>query len=152
MDKKTVNSKNINEYYIKHIQSKLEKLENKKKLLENEIQNEKQELINNKNIFNKLKYKNSLLMDQYESLVRILKLRGSIFQFKNNHYHIKEWDNLYLVKKHEKIFVKTKYDEIVHSFDDEISQVLIELIKDNNYSIVVTRIMNDTIKAQLRIK
>jgi hypothetical protein len=109
----------------------------------------------NQSIVSKLKHDNALLTDQYNSLMHLLKLRGSIFQFKNvNQYNIKEWDNLYLIKNNkDRITVKTKNDENVYAFDKEISNILDEIILDeNSYSIVVMRVHKDIVKAQLRIR
>lgn len=149
-----INNKNINNYYIRHIQSKIKKLENKKQNLKSQIESEEKLITKNKSLLSKIKLDNSLLVDQYNTLVHLLKLRGSVFQFKNvNLYNIKPWDNLYLIKSDkDRIIVKTKNDENVYAFDKEISNILNEIIVDeDSYSIVVMRVNQDIIKAQLRI-
>lgn len=139
--------------YVKYIQDKVNSMDKLKNELNDKIEKEKQDIQENKKRLQEVKLKNSLLKDQYESLLHILKVRGSIIEIINRGYGINQWDNLFLSKHGSEISIKTKKEETVYIFDNEQSNILSTIIKDkDDYSIVVIRVKRDKIIAQLRLK
>lgn len=139
--------------YVNYIQDKVNSMDKLKNELNDKIEKEKQDIEENKRKLEEVKLKNSFLKDQYESLLHILKVRGSIIEIINRDYGISQWDNLFLHKNGSEISIKTKKEDTVYRFDKEQSNILSNIIKDkDDYSIVVIRVKRDKIIAQLRLK
>ncbi|MCY6371944.1 hypothetical protein [Clostridium ganghwense] len=150
MSNKNIDSEILNKY-IESKQNIINNLDNNRLLLEEEINRKKEEINRNKQILQKQKFKKSLLKDQYNSLLRILKERGVIIYIKDNNYSIREWDNLYIKKEKNKNFIVSKNGNVLNELDERISKVFSKEISSGDYRLVVTRVENKKIKIQFFI-
>lgn len=153
MDKKsTFDSRRVNDYYIKTKENEIKKLEEKKRLLEQQILNEKALLDENKALLIKREMESKMLTEQYESLVRMVENNGLTFDIENKNYEIKEWDNLTLAKRGTSYIILSKKGEELEMLNRETSFILEHLLSEKkNYSFVVVRITKKNIRAQFRI-
>lgn len=151
MSNKHVDSEILNKY-IDSKQHIINNLSNNKEVMGKEINKKIEEINKNKEILEREKFKNSLLRDQYNSLMRILSERGVILYIKNNNYNIKEWENLYIIRKKNKNFIVSKAGIQLNELDERISEVFSREISNNEYGLIVTRVENKKIKIQFFIR
>lgn len=143
--------KNLNKYYIKQKESELKKLEKKKVKFSQEIELENNKLKNNKECFERLKFENTLLKDQYNNLKDMIISRGIILDIENKNSNIKEWDNLFVENKGNYYVASFKGGEEVYSFEKDMCNLLKDLFSEGcSCSIVVIRVTSKLIKIQLR--
>lgn len=144
--------KGVTEYYINQKNSEILKLEKKRNKYNENILKIKNALVKNKHLLEELQSNNDILKEEYNNLKKNLMQRGLIIDIINKNYHIKEWDNLYAVKNSKNYIVTNKQGEELLVFDSGFSHILHEVMGDTYFcSIVVTRVSEKNIKAQLRI-
>lgn len=143
--------KKLNKYYIKHKESELKKLDEKKARLSEEIGQERSKLNANRLSLEKIKSENTLIKDAYKNLKNMIVSRGIIFDIENNSYNIKEWDNLFVEKKGSKYVVAFKNGEELYNFEKDHYILLQDLFSVGySCSLVVIRVSSKSIKIQLR--
>ncbi len=143
--------KNLNQYYIKQKESELKKLEKKIGMLSKEVEHTDDKLKANKESFEKLKFENTLLKDQYNSLKDMITSRGIILDIENNNSHIKEWDNLFIENKGSRYVVSYKGGEEVYTFEKDMYILLHDLFSEGcSCSLVAIRVTSKLIKIQIR--
>lgn len=139
-----------NKFFIKQKEELIKNLDNKKKLYEEEKKKIEKRLNNNIESEKKIKFENSILKEEYDNLKKMLKERGLIFEIFNNHYDIKEWDNLFFKKEDGHYIITTKKGECVKVFNEEVSAIIEESINElKAYSMVVIRVTTKNIRIQL---
>lgn len=143
--------KDLNKYYIDQKDNELKKLEERKLKLSLEIEQEKERLRENQESFEKLAFENNMLMEQYNSLKKMIIGRGLILEIEKNNLNIKEWDNLYINKKGSKLTVINKNGDELYSFEKDQCIILRDLFSQGYCcSLVVIRVTAKIIKVQLR--
>lgn len=143
--------KNLNKYYINQKESELKKLEKKKVIFSQEIEKENKRLKNNKESFERLKFENALLKDQYNNLKDMIISRGIILDIENKSSNIKEWDNLFVENKGKHYIASFKGGEEAYSFEKDMCNLLKDLFSEGfSCSVVVIRVTSKLIKIQLR--
>ncbi|WP_125154360.1 hypothetical protein [Clostridium rectalis] len=142
----------FNKFYAKIKGNKLEDLDRRIEQCKNQIkvlQFSKEEKTKK---LQHLKLENEILTEKYLRIIELILDRGIIIDILNKGYKIKEWDNLYLIKRKETMVICSKNNEVIKIFNKEESKELEKIIKNKNYSIVVTRIEGKYIKIQFRVK
>lgn len=138
--------------YIDSKQHIINNLSSNKEAMEKEINKKIEEINKNKEILEKEKFKNSLIRDKYNSLMRILSERGAIIYIKNNNYNINEWENLYIIREQNRNFIVSKIGIQLSELDKRISKIFSKEIRNNEYRLIVTRVENKKIKIQFFIR
>ena len=82
--------------YSNFKQKQINVLDNKKKNLQVKLKNELSEFQELLNIKESLKKEDERYDETYNSLIKILKSRGILFNIHNNNFQVREWDNLFI--------------------------------------------------------
>lgn len=142
--------KNSKNYYLERIKSKIDKLDFRKK--EYEVQLVQQNKLLEKNNYDnqKLKVENSILHDQYNSLITLLEKEGIIFEVNFNKYIPHQWENLLMVKASNGYEIQTKIGSSLMMLDEKFSSIIQDIKKRDSYSLIVIRVTDKTSLVQLR--
>ncbi|MBU5483850.1 hypothetical protein KQI86_05860 [Clostridium sp. MSJ-11] len=139
----------FNKFYMEKNKKKIKEIEKKNTEIEKRLK-EMRGFLQSKQIeLEDIEGKNNSIKEQYKRAKDIFFQRGITFTVINKGYGIKEWDNLLISKKSGLWIIQTKGGEDIKILDKEVSSLLEEILKDKNYSLVVTRIEDRFIKIKL---
>lgn len=142
--------KNINNYYLEKIKNKINKLDLKKNKYELEIIQQNNLLEQNNSAIQKLKVTNDMLHDEYNSLIRLLQKQGIIFEMNFSEYTPKPWENLFIIKVSKGYEIQTKTGTMLMMLDEKFLEIIQDIDKKDDYSLIVIRVMDKTALALLR--
>jgi hypothetical protein len=131
--------------------NKIKVLDNKKKNLRIKLEEELSKFNNLLNLREKLKKEDERYNEIYDSLVKILKSRGILFNIHNNNFKIKEWDNLFIKKINNLYVLMNKSGESLYTIEEKYNDAIEYIIDNYTYSLIITRKDGNLIKSQLRI-
>lgn len=143
--------KNLNKHYKNRKDNELEYIESKNNEYKDTIKRLHERIKYKKEILNGLQEENISYKKRYEELKNTFFNRGMSISIINRGYNIKEWDNLYLKNIYNSTVVCLKDGQQVKLLDEKIAFLLEDILRDKDYSIVVTRVDNKIIRAQLHI-
>lgn len=132
-------------------ENKIKGLDNKKKSLKIKLEDELIKLNRLLNLKEKLKNEEERYNEIYDSLLKILKSRGILFNIYNNNFKIKEWDNLFIKKINDLYVLVNKSGESLHIIEEKYNDAIEYIINNYTYSLIITRKDDNLIKSQLRI-
>lgn len=141
---------NNNNYYINNINNKINTLDLKKQQYAEQISQKNKVLQYNNSAIQKLKFTNDILKDEYQSLIRLLKQQGIVFEISFSEYMPVQWENLFIVKSSKGYEIKTKAGSTLMMLNDDISNIIQHIDKKDSYSLIVIRITNKVALVQLR--
>lgn len=142
--------KSSNNYYLESINNKIKKLDLKKIKYEEGIIQQNMVLEHNNSATQELKVTKAILHDEYNSLIRLLKKQGIIFEINFIEYNPHQWENLFIVKTSKGYEIKTKAGRMLMMLDGEISKIIQDVNKRNSYSLIVIRVTDKVALIQLR--
>lgn len=142
----------INKYYLEKKKVKIKDLDQKNKKCKQDIYKVKQKIKLKENKIDKIKEEYNEYKERYDRFINIFNERGITINIVNKDYDLKEWSNLYLEKQGDIGVLLLKNGTIIKSFDKDVTDVLEEILKEKKFSIVITRVTNKLIKAQLHIR
>lgn len=141
------------EKIIEHLLKKKEKLLlNSEKNIETykkNIENLKNNILSKQRELNNVREENEELNKKYFMLKELIIENGVIFSIINKSYNIKEWDNLYIKFKEQFLVITLKDGTEIKIIERLKGGALKKLLKEHKYSIVITRIESNLIKAKL---
>ncbi|MEW9096908.1 MAG: hypothetical protein AB2417_17670 [Clostridiaceae bacterium] len=139
----------FNKFYTEKNKKKIKDIEGKNIELEKKLEEMRGSLQSKQIDLKDIEDKNNSIKEQYKRVKDIFLQRGITFTVINKGYGIKEWDNLLINKKSGLWIIQTKGGEEIKILDKEVSNLLEGILKDKNYSLVVTRIEDRLIKVKL---
>ena len=142
--------KNSKNYYLERIKSKIDRLDLRKKQYEVKIVQQNKFLEKNNYDNQKLKFENSILHDQYNSLITLLEKEGIIFEVNFSKYTPYQWENLLIVKASKGYEIQTKTGSILMMLDEKFLSIIQDIKKRDSYSLIVIRVTDKTSLVQLR--
>ncbi|MBE6068601.1 MAG: hypothetical protein E7211_13035 [Clostridium lundense] len=138
---------------IEHLRKKKEKsILNSEKNIEKylkSINDLKADILKKETEINKLQRENEELDKKYFVVKEVILKNGLIFSIVNKNYNVKEWDNLYIKTREDFLVVTLKDGTEIKTIESFKSKSLKGFLKGHPYSIVVTRIESNLIKAKL---
>lgn len=138
---------------IEHLRKKKEKsILNSQKNIEKylkSISDLKTDILRKENEINKLQKQNQELDKKYFMLKELILKNGLTFSIVSKNYNVKEWDNLYIKIREDFLVITLKDGTEIKTIENFKSRSLGSLLKEHKYSIVVTRIEGNLIKAKL---
>ncbi|WP_315120724.1 hypothetical protein [uncultured Clostridium sp.] len=140
---------NFNKFYTERNKKKIKEIEGKNIELEEKIKEMKEFVQSEQMKLEDIESENNSIKEQFKRTKDIFFHRGITFTVIDKGHGIKEWDNLYINKKSGLWIVQTKEGEDIKVLDKDTSNILEEILKDKNYSLVVTRIEDKFIKIKL---
>lgn len=126
-------------------------LNNKKEELQVKIQKELEKFNEFTRLQKRLKVDEENANTSLNSLLRILKFRGIIFDVYNKNFKVKEWDHLHIKKVNGLYSFMSKSGENLFTLSKKYNDAVEYIVNNYSYSVVVIRIDSYLIKAQLRI-
>ena len=132
-------------------QKQVNVLDNKKKNLQIKLKNEVSKFQELLNIKESLKKEDERYDETYNSLIKILKSRGILFNIHNNNFQVREWDNLFIKNINGLYMFMNKSGDSLYVIEEKYNDVVKYIINNYSYSVIVTRIDINSIKVQVRI-
>lgn len=142
--------KNSKNYYLERIKSKIDRLDLRKKQYEVQLVQQNKILEKNNYDNQKLRFENSILHDQYNSLIILLEKEGIIFEVNFSEYIPRQWENLLMVKVSKGYEIQTKIGSSLMMLDEKFSSIIQDIKKRDSYSLIVIRVTDKTSLVQLR--
>lgn len=141
------------EKIIGHLLKKKEKaLLNTEKNIEKHIKfisDLKTDILKKERELNNLQEENEELNKKYFMLKELILKNGVTFSIVNKNYNLKEWDNLNIKVKEDFLIITLKDGTEIKTIETLKGKSLKSLLKEHQYSIVITRIESNLIKAKL---
>lgn len=138
---------------IEHLRKKKEKsILNSEKNIEKylkSISDLRTDILKKENEINKLQKQNQELDKKCFILKQLILKNGLTFSIVSKNYNVKEWDNLYIKIREGFLVITLKDGTEIKTIENFKSRSLQSLLKEHKYSIVVTRIEGNLIKAKL---
>ena len=139
-------------YYVKNKENEINNLIKTIEVLQKVIEQKEEMLLAKEMDLEHEKLNESLLIDKFNSLTRIVRERGIFLLFHIQNHKINEWDNLFIRMINNKNLIVDKNGEVIGELDKEIMRIFNKEIKTDRYSILVIRVNSKMVKARLVIK
>lgn len=143
-------NKNGNNHYLEGINNKIKKLDHKKEEYEVQLMEQNKFLEHSNSAVQELKFKNDILHDQYNSLIRLLEKQGIIFEVNFRGYRPHQWENLAIVKGSNGYEIQTKAGNVLMMLDEDLLSIIQDINKRDFYSLIVLRATDKAALLQLR--
>lgn len=141
----------LNVFYKKINEKKINKIKAKNIRLEENIIQIKEEIKDKSIKLEKLEENFKDNNEKYKRIMEIFLSRGINFTIINKNYKLNEWENLVVNKRGDRWIVETKDGEKLKILDRDETSLLEDILKERNYSLVITRIEDKLIKVKLHV-
>lgn len=141
----------LNVFYKKINEKKINKIKAKNIRLEENIIQIKEEIKDKSIKLEKLEENFKDNNEKYKRIMEIFLSRGINFTIINKNYKLNEWENLLVNKRGDRWIVETKDGEKLKILDRDETSLLEDILKERNYSLVITRIEDKLIKVKLHV-
>lgn len=109
----------------------------------------KTDILKKEKEINRLQKENEELSKKHFILKEFILKNGLTFSVVNKNYNVKEWDNLYIKIREDFLIITLKDGTEIKTIESLKGRSLKSLLKEHQYSIVITRIESNLIKAKL---
>ncbi|GAA0729757.1 hypothetical protein GCM10008905_30210 [Clostridium malenominatum] len=141
----------LNVFYKKINEKKINKIKAKNIRLEENIIQIKEEIKDKSIKLEKLEENFKDNNEKYKRIMEIFLSRGINFTIINKNYKLNEWENLVVNKRGDRWIIETKDGEKLKILDRDETSLLEDILKERNYSLVITRIEDKLIKVKLHV-
>lgn len=139
----------ISTFYLKLKEIRLNSLDKKIQIKQNQIDNGKLLLEENKKYLETLTAENSLIKEDYYNLAKLFEAESKTITLKNNDFDVELGDNLTIKKRSSFYVILSKKDQIIYVFNENMNGFL-EYLLTMPHSIVILSV--DKIRIVLQIK